>query len=124
MEERGEEARKGERVFRRQCRSDIYEGHREGRCSKKIWPEGSQRCMLEEAYHSMNRCEPIAVSLLCLVIGWELPREGRGLAVDPMAPEGWLLGLSVNCAPTAGDLSSTLSWLPAVWYLTGVKIKV
>lgn len=31
LKEKGGEARKGERVFRSQCRSDIYTGEREGR---------------------------------------------------------------------------------------------
>lgn len=84
----------------------------------------SQSCRLEEPRHSTNGCGPKAVSVLCLGIGWELPREGRGLAMDSKEPEGWLLELSVNCAPTAGDLSSALSRLLAVRDLTGVEIKV
>lgn len=62
----------------------------------------------------LNRTRLTVVSLLCSVIGWELPRERRGLTVDSMELEGWLLGLSVKCAPTVGDLSSTFSQLPIV----------
>lgn len=71
-----------------------------------------------------SRNGPVVVSPLCLVNGWELPRERRNPVVDSRGTRGMALGLSVNWAPTVRDLSGAFSLLLTVRYVTDITGKV